>query len=51
MAVNLKDPAEGAGISTEMVTGAIVIGAVIALVLIKRGFRGVSVGGLSVGIK
>lgn len=32
-------------------SGAIVIGALVALVLIRRGFRGVSVAGVSVGIK
>lgn len=51
MAAEVKDPAEMRSISTEMVTGAIVIGAVIILVAIKRGFRGVNLGGVSVGIK
>lgn len=37
--------------NTEHATGAIVIGALVFLVLIRRGFRGVSVAGVSVGVK
>ena len=39
-------------LSTEYATGAIVIAALVALILIRRGFRGVSipgVGGASIG--
>lgn len=37
------NPVKGGGIDTPQMTGAIVIGALVALVLIKRGFRGVNV--------
>jgi hypothetical protein len=37
--------------STEHVAGALVIGALILLILIGRGFRGVSAGGVSVGVR
>ena len=37
--------------STEHVAGALVIGALVFLILIARGFRGVSVGGVGVGIR
>lgn len=44
-------PISGGGFTTEHAAAAIVIGALVALVLIRRGFRGVSVGGVSVGIR
>jgi hypothetical protein len=37
--------------STEHVAGALVIGALLYLILVGRGFRGVSAGGVSVGIR
>ena len=37
--------------TTEHATAVVVIGALIFLILIRRGFRGVSAGGLSVGIR
>ena len=37
--------------NTEYATAAVVIGALIFLILIRRGFRGGSAGGLSVGIR
>lgn len=37
--------------STEHVAGALVIGSLLLLILIGRGFRGVSAGGVSVGIR
>ncbi len=37
-------------ITTDKAAGIIVIGALILLILINRGFRGVSVGGVSVGV-
>lgn len=40
-------PVKGAGFSTEHTTAAVVIGALVFLILIRRGFRGVSVGGLN----
>jgi len=38
-------------VSTPRAAAGLVIGALIALMLIRRGFRGASVGGVSVGIK
>lgn len=40
---------ENGGISTEHAAAVVVIGSLIGLILIRQGFRGVSVGGLSVG--
>lgn len=37
--------------NTEYATAALVVGALVVLVLIARGFRGASVGGISVGVK
>lgn len=34
------------GVSTEYATAAIVLGALVALILIRRGFRGISVPGV-----
>lgn len=39
------------GFTTPRAAAGLVIGAVIALALLRRGFRGVSVGGVSVGLK
>lgn len=36
---------------TPRAVAGLVIGALIALILIRRGFRGVNVGGVSVGVK
>lgn len=41
----------GGANSTEYAAAAVVIGALLFLILVRRGFRGVSAGGLSVGIK
>jgi hypothetical protein len=40
-----------AGLSTEHAAAAVVIGSVLALILIRRGFRGVNVGGVSLGVR
>lgn len=37
--------------STEHVAGALVLGALLFLILINRGFRGVNVGGVGVNIR
>lgn len=37
--------------NTEHAAGFIVLGSLVALILIRRGFRGVSVAGVSVGIR
>lgn len=39
------------GFSTEHLAGALVIGALVFLILVGRGFRGVSVGGASVSVR
>lgn len=45
------NPVKANGITTAYASGIIVLGALLFLILIKRGFRGVSVGGVSVGVK
>jgi hypothetical protein len=45
------NPVTTTGGNTEYATGAIVIGCLVALIFIARGFRGVHVGGVSVGVK
>ena len=44
-----RNPISG-GMSTEHVAGALTLGALVVLILIGRGFRGVAVGGVSVGV-
>jgi hypothetical protein len=39
------------GFSTEHMAGALVIGALVFLILVGRGFRGVSVGGVGVSVR
>lgn len=39
------------GFSTEHMAGAIVLGALAFLILVGRGFRGVSVGGVGVNVR
>ncbi len=39
------------GFTTPRAAAGLVIGSVVALWLLRRGFRGVSVGGVSVGVK
>jgi hypothetical protein len=41
----------GGGVNTEYATAAVVIGALVFLILVRRGFRGVSAAGVSVGIR
>lgn len=47
----MVNPVKSNGMSTERMAGILVIGALVALIAINRGFRGVSVGGVSVGVK
>lgn len=51
--IDQNHPVKGTmGISTEYAAGALVIGCLVALILIRRGFRGVGipgVGGISIG--
>ena len=51
MANETDYPVQGAGFTTEHAAAVIVIGALAALILIRRGFRGVNVGGVSVGVR
>jgi hypothetical protein len=39
------------GFTTEHMAGALVIGSLIFLILVGRGFRGISVGGASVNVR
>lgn len=48
---SMDNPVSTSTGNTEYSTAAIVIGSLIALILIARGFRGVNVGGVSVGVK
>lgn len=45
-----RNPIKG-GWTTEHAAAALVIGALLLLILIGRGFRGVSVGGVAVGVR
>lgn len=51
MEENNEYAVRGGMANTEYATAAVVIGALLFLILIRRGFRGVSAGGLSVGIR
>lgn len=39
------------GFSTEHIAGAIVLGSLVFLILVSRGFRGVNVGGVGVSVR
>jgi uncharacterized phage infection (PIP) family protein YhgE len=47
----LQNPIIGGGMDTQHWAGVIVIGSLAFLYLVRRGFRGLSVGGLSVGVR
>jgi hypothetical protein len=49
-AANAVNPVPANGLTTERAAGALVIGALAALIMIRRGFRGVSVGRISGGL-
>lgn len=38
-------------LTTEYAAAVVVIGALVALIMIRRGFRGLNVGGVSVGVR
>lgn len=44
------NPEAKPGIQTPTAAAALVIGSLLLLILVRRGFRGVNVGGVSVGI-
>lgn len=46
----LTNPVKGAGFDTPQVAGALVIGSLLLLVAIRRGFRGVNLAGVRVGV-
>lgn len=46
-----RNPIKMAGFGPEHAAAGIVLGALVMLWLIRRGFRGVSIGGVSVGVK
>lgn len=46
----MVNPIKG-GFTTEHAVAVLVLGALVLLILISRGFRGVNVGGLSVGAR
>lgn len=48
---SMEYPVRGGAANTEYAAAAVVIGALVFLILVRRGFRGVSAGGLSVGIR
>lgn len=45
------NPVKGSGLTTAHATGIVVFAALAFLILIKRGFRGVSAGGVSIGVR
>lgn len=47
---SMEHPVKGQGFTTEYAAAVVVLGALLFLILIKRGFRGVSAGGVSVRI-
>jgi hypothetical protein len=49
-AANAVSPVPTNGLSTERAAGAIVLGSLAALIMIRRGFRGVSVSKMSGGL-
>ena len=45
------NPVKPSNLTTAHASAVVVLGALLFLILVKRGFRGVSVGGVSVGVK
>lgn len=48
---NTDDVKNASGITTEHAVAVVVIGALLFLILVRRGFRGISAGGVSVGVR
>jgi hypothetical protein len=44
-------PVKGQGFTVEHAAAVVVIGSLLFLILVRRGFRGISAGGVSVGIR
>ena len=51
MSDELTNPITAGGLTTPRATAVVVIGAVILLILIRKGFTGVHVAGVSVSVK
>jgi hypothetical protein len=51
MATEYDHPVKGAGFTTEYAAAIIVFGSLAFLIMVRRGFRGVNVGGVGVSIK
>lgn len=49
-ATGATQPVKGQGLSTEQAAAAIVLGSLVALIAVRRGFRGVSVSKVSGGL-
>jgi hypothetical protein len=49
-AANAINPVSANGVTTERAAAGVVIGSLVALIMIRRGFRGVSIGRLSGGL-
>lgn len=49
-ATGATQPVKGQGLSTEQAAAAIVLGSLVALIAVRRGFRGVSVSKMSGGL-
>jgi len=47
----MTHPVKMGAISTEHVAGGLVIGALVFLILVRRGFRGMNVGGVGVSVR
>lgn len=48
--MQMVNPLKG-GFTTEHAAGALCLGALVFLILVNRGFRGVNFGGASIGVK
>jgi len=45
------NPVKGTGMTTAHASAVVVLGALLFLILVKRGFRGVTAGGVSIGVR
>ena len=48
---DMVNPVKGQGLSTEHAAAIVVLGSLVFLILVKRGFRGVNVGGVGVNVR
>lgn len=47
----MDDSVKGQGFTTEYATALVVLGSLLFLILVRRGFRGLNVGGVGVSVK